>query len=29
MERMCVSDLTMSEDELPAEVMTHPSAWAG
>ena len=27
--RMCVSDLTIREEELPAEILTHPSAWAG
>lgn len=27
--RLCVSDLTIREEELPAEVLTHPSAWAG
>lgn len=27
--RLAVSDLTIDEEELPAEVMTHPSAWAG
>lgn len=27
--RLCVSDLTISEDELPPEILTHPSAWAG
>lgn len=27
--RLCVSDLTLSEDELPVEILTHPSAWAG
>jgi ubiquinone/menaquinone biosynthesis C-methylase UbiE len=25
----CVSDLTLSESELPPEILTHPSAWAG
>lgn len=27
--RMVVSDLTIREEELPSEVLTHPSAWAG
>ncbi len=27
--RLCVSDLTVVEDELPPEVITHPAAWAG
>jgi len=27
--KFCVSDLTVSEDELPPEVLTHPAAWAG
>ena len=27
--RLCVSDLTIREEELPSEVLTHPSAWAG
>jgi arsenite methyltransferase len=27
--RFCVSDLTVAEDELPPEVMTHPAACAG
>ncbi len=27
--RMAVADLTIHEEELPAEVVTHPSAWAG
>jgi ubiquinone/menaquinone biosynthesis C-methylase UbiE len=27
--RFCVSDLTVTEDDLPPEVMTHPAAWAG
>lgn len=26
---LCVSDLTVEEDELPPEVLTHPAAWAG
>jgi arsenite methyltransferase len=25
----CVADLTVEDDELPAEVLTHPAAWAG
>lgn len=27
--RLCFSDLTLSDDELPPEILTHPSAWAG
>lgn len=27
--RLAVADLTIHEEELPAEVITHPSAWAG
>lgn len=27
--RLCVPDLTISEQELPPEILTHPSAWAG
>jgi arsenite methyltransferase len=27
--RLCVSDPTLSEEELPVEILTHPSAWAG
>lgn len=27
--RFCVADLTIVEEDLPAEVLTHPSAWAG
>ncbi len=27
--RLCVSDLTLAEEELPPEILTHPSAWAG
>ncbi|HVL51909.1 MAG TPA: methyltransferase domain-containing protein [Actinomycetota bacterium] len=27
--RLCVSDLTICEEDLPAEILTHPSAWAG
>ncbi|MGH9031686.1 MAG: methyltransferase domain-containing protein [Acidimicrobiia bacterium] len=27
--RFCVSDLTVVEEELPPEVLTHPAAWAG
>lgn len=26
---LCVSDLTVEEDQLPPEVLTHPAAWAG
>jgi arsenite methyltransferase len=27
--RLCVADLTIREEDLPTEVVTHPSAWAG
>ena len=27
--RLCVSDLTINEEDLPTEVLVHPSAWAG
>ncbi len=27
--RLVVSDFTIREEELPSEVLTHPSAWAG
>lgn len=27
--RFCASDLTVVEEELPPEVLTHPAAWAG
>ena len=27
--RLCVSDLTIREEDLPTQIMTHPSAWAG
>ena len=27
--RFCVSDLTINEEDLPPEVLTHPAAWAG
>ena len=27
--RLCVADLTVREEELPAEILTHPAAWAG
>lgn len=27
--RLCVADLTIQEEDLPADVLTHPSAWAG
>jgi SAM-dependent methyltransferase len=26
---LCVSDLTVDEDDLPPEILTHPAAWAG
>jgi ubiquinone/menaquinone biosynthesis C-methylase UbiE len=25
----CVADVTVEEEELPPEVLTHPAAWAG
>lgn len=27
--RLCVADLTLDEEDLPPEILTHPSAWAG
>jgi ubiquinone/menaquinone biosynthesis C-methylase UbiE len=27
--RLCVSDLTIRDEDLPTEILTHPSAWAG
>jgi ubiquinone/menaquinone biosynthesis C-methylase UbiE len=27
--RLAVTDLTIREEDLPAEILTHPSAWAG
>jgi ubiquinone/menaquinone biosynthesis C-methylase UbiE len=27
--RLCVSDLTIREEDLPTEILMHPSAWAG
>jgi arsenite methyltransferase len=27
--RLCVSDLTVGEDDLPPEIVTQPAAWAG
>lgn len=27
--QICLSDLTLSEERLPPEILTHPSAWAG
>jgi arsenite methyltransferase len=27
--RLCVSDITIDEEDLPPEVLTHPAAWAG
>jgi ubiquinone/menaquinone biosynthesis C-methylase UbiE len=26
---LCIADLTVEEEELPPEVLTHPAAWAG
>ncbi len=27
--KLCVADLTVEEEELPPEIITHPAAWAG
>lgn len=27
--RLCVTDLTIREEELPSQILTHPAAWAG
>jgi ubiquinone/menaquinone biosynthesis C-methylase UbiE len=27
--RFCAGDLTVSEEELPPEILTHPATWAG
>jgi arsenite methyltransferase len=27
--RLCVADLTVREEELPPEILTHPATWAG
>lgn len=27
--RVCITDLTLAEEELPPQILTHPSAWAG
>jgi len=27
--RVCVADLTLRDEDLPTEILTHPSAWAG
>lgn len=27
--KLCVSDITINEEDLPPEVLTHPAAWAG
>lgn len=27
--RLCVVDLTICEEDLPSQILTHPSAWAG
>jgi arsenite methyltransferase len=27
--RLCVADLTVKEEELPPEILTHPATWAG
>ncbi len=26
---LCISDLTVDDEELPPEVLTHPAIWAG
>ena len=27
--RLCLADLTLKEEELPPEILTHPASWAG
>ena len=27
--QLCISDITIDEEDLPPEVLTHPAAWAG
>jgi SAM-dependent methyltransferase len=27
--RVCISDMTLEEEQLPSEVLVHPAAWAG
>jgi ubiquinone/menaquinone biosynthesis C-methylase UbiE len=27
--KLCVSDLTVDDEELPPEILTHPATWAG
>lgn len=27
--RLCIADLTLNEEELPPEILTHPASWAG
>jgi SAM-dependent methyltransferase len=27
--RFCIADMTLEEEELPVEVLTHPAAWSG
>jgi arsenite methyltransferase len=27
--RLCLSDLTVKDEELPPEILTHPATWAG
>lgn len=27
--RLCLADLTIVEDDIPPQILTHPSAWAG
>lgn len=27
--RLCISDMTLEEEQLPSEVLVHPAAWAG
>jgi ubiquinone/menaquinone biosynthesis C-methylase UbiE len=26
---LCFADLTLKEEELPPEILTHPASWAG
>ncbi len=27
--RICISDMTLEEEDLPSEILVHPAAWAG
>lgn len=27
--RVCISDMTLEEEQLPSEILVHPAAWAG